>query len=92
MGYIEHVTGIQPDTTTADDIYQKTQGTRDGAIWTADWVLARCAEGRVFVANAGTVTTPVTFGAGDIDADGIDDLAFSGDWGVSVFRGREAPR
>jgi len=72
MGYIEHVTGIQPDTATADDIYQKTQGTRDGAIWTADWVLARCTEGRVFAANVGTVTTPVEFGAGIIDEDEFD--------------------
>ena len=72
MGYIEHVTGIQPDTAMADDIYQKTQGTRDGAIWTADWVLARCAEGRVFVANAGSATTPITFGAGDIDPTEMD--------------------
>ena len=72
MGYIEHVTGIQPDTATADDIYQKTQGTRDGALWTADWVLARCAEGRVFVANAGTVTAPITFGAGDISEAEMD--------------------
>jgi len=72
MGYIEYVTGIQPDTFTTDDQYSKAQGTRDGAIWTADWVLARCAEGRVFCANAGTVTTPVAFGAGVIDEDEYD--------------------
>ena len=68
----EFVTQITPDSASADDIYQKLQGSRDGALWTADWVLARCAEGRVFCANAGTVTTPVTFGAGIIDEDEYD--------------------
>jgi len=52
MAYIEYITGIQPDTFTNDDAYSKWQGTRDGAPFTADWVLARCLEGRVFVANA----------------------------------------
>ena len=72
MGYIEYVTNVQPATKDSDGEYSKAQGTRDGAIWTADWVLARCAEGRVFCANAGTVTTPVTFGAGVIDEDEFD--------------------
>jgi hypothetical protein len=66
MGYIEYTTGIQPDTFTADDVYSKVQGTRDGAPFSADWVLARCLEGRVFVANAGTITSPITFGAGSM--------------------------
>ena len=72
MSITEYTTGIQPAVFGADDQYSKAQGTRDGAIWTADWVLARCAEGRVFVANAGTVTTPITFGAGIIDEDEYD--------------------
>jgi len=72
MGYIEYTTGIQPDTFSADDLYSKVQGTRDGAPFSADWVLARCLEGRVFVANAGTVTTPVAFGAGVIDGTEYD--------------------
>ncbi len=72
MGYIEYVTGVQPDTFSADDQYSKAQGTRDGAIWTADWVLARCAEGRVYIANAGSVTSPITFGAGDITETEMD--------------------
>ncbi len=67
MGYIEYVTGIQPDTFTADDMYSKAQGTRDGAIFTADWILARCAEGRVFSAMAGSGSTVATFGAGSMD-------------------------
>ena len=68
----EFVTQITPDAAGADDIYQKLQGSRDGALWTADWVLARCDEGRVFCANAGTVSTPITFGAGIIDEDEYD--------------------
>ena len=72
MGYIEYTTGVQPDTFSADDAFSKVQGTRDGAPFSADWVLARCLEGRVFVANAGTVTTPVEFGAGVIDEDEYD--------------------
>jgi len=66
MAITEYTTGVQPDAFSADDQYSKLQGTRDGAIWTADWVLAKCQEGRAFVANAGTVTSPITFGAGDI--------------------------
>lgn len=66
MGYIEYTTGIQPDTFSADDAYSKVQGTRDGAPFSADWVLARCFEGRVFVANAGSVTSPLTWGDGSI--------------------------
>jgi len=66
MGYIEYSTGVQPDTFSADDVYAKVQGTRDGAIFSADWVLARCLEGRVFVADAGTVTAAITFAPGAV--------------------------
>ncbi len=72
MGYTEYTTGVQPDTFTADDAYSKVQGTRDGAPFSADWVLARCLEGRVFCANAGTATSPITFGAGTIDTTEFD--------------------
>jgi len=72
MGYIEYTTGIQPDTFSADDAYAKVQGTRDGAPFSADWVLARCLEGRVFIANAGVLTAPITFGAGTIDSTEYD--------------------
>jgi hypothetical protein len=66
MSEIKYVTGVKPNEFGADDLPSELQGTRDGAIWTADWVMARCHEGRVFSACAGTVTTPISFGAGDI--------------------------
>lgn len=72
MSYIEYVTGVTPDSKTADDVYSKAEGTRDGAMWTADWVLARSQEGRVFIANAGTGTSPITFGAGTLDLTEFD--------------------
>ena len=37
------------------------RGTRDGAVFTADWYEAHALEGRVFGANMGSVTTPLTF-------------------------------
>ena len=37
------------------------RGTRDGALFTADWYEAHALEGRVFGANMGGVTTPLTF-------------------------------
>jgi hypothetical protein len=56
---------------TGDQNYLGVQGTRDGALFTADWYLARAMEGRVFGANVGTGTTPLTF-AGAYDANGPD--------------------
>jgi len=72
MAYTEYTTGVQPAAYDGDDRYSKIQGTRDGAIFTQDWVLARIAEGRGFVANAGTATAPITFGAGSIDTTEFD--------------------
>ena len=72
MSYTEYVTSIQPETKTADDIFAKVGGTRDGAAFSADWVLARCKEGRVYVANVGTATGPASFGAGIIDTTEFD--------------------
>ena len=37
------------------------RGTRSGAAFTSDWLQAAVMEGRVWVANMGTVTTPLTF-------------------------------
>ncbi len=37
------------------------EGTRDGAIFTADWKQKMAEMGRVFVVNCGSVTTPLTF-------------------------------
>jgi len=72
MSIAEYTTGIQPGTFDKDDAFSKIQGTRDGAPFSADWVLARCLEGRVFVANSGTVTSPASFGAGSIAEQEMD--------------------
>ena len=72
MGLIEYSTGITPVVYSTDDAYSLVQGTRDGATYTADWILARCKEGRVFIGNLGTATGPATFGAGAIDTTEFD--------------------
>ena len=59
---------VTPKRVTSDDKQLNVQGTRDGAIYTADWLMARSIEGRVFTVNGGTLTTPITFGAGTIDS------------------------
>lgn len=41
---------------------------RDGALYVANWFDAMTMEGRMYVANGGSVTTPITFGAGSIDS------------------------
>ena len=40
---------------------------RDGAVFTSDWLTGLAMEGRVYVAQGGSATTPITFGAGSID-------------------------
>ncbi len=68
MSDIRYVTGTSAvDRVTADDQYLAVQGTRDGAIYTADWFRARAFEGRMFVANGGTGTSPISFSTGNID-------------------------
>lgn len=47
--------------------WQAMTGNRFGHLYVADTYEAMALGGYVFVANAGTVTTPVTFGAGTID-------------------------
>jgi len=48
---------------TGDDLWTPLRGTRDGAMFTADWVLAHALEGRCFGCNSGTGTTAVTHNA-----------------------------
>ena len=55
----------------AEGGFGDVRGLRDGALVMAPWTLALALEGRVFVANAGTGTSPVTF-AGAYDANGPD--------------------
>ncbi len=47
------------------------RATRDGSPFSAGWFTALSLEGRVFAANGGTDTSPITF-AGAYDADGAD--------------------
>lgn len=39
----------------------QARGTRDGALFVANWYEAHALEGRIFSANMGSVTTPLTF-------------------------------
>lgn len=64
--------GKVPKRITADDDFIPIQGTRDGAMFTADWLQAKAQEGRMFVANSSKVSTVTTFGAGSISSDEID--------------------
>ncbi len=50
-----------PDRETADGGLITAQGTRDGALFTMDWVDRLIMEGRVFGVNNGTLTSPATF-------------------------------
>ncbi len=62
-------TGVSsPTRVTSDGQWINARGSRSGALYTADWLQAMAMEGRMFVANAGTITTPITFGAGSIDS------------------------
>lgn len=49
---------------TSDGPLRSLRGTRDGAVFTADWYLAAALEGRAFGVNHGTGTDPVTTNAG----------------------------
>lgn len=67
MTDIRSVASTTPTRVQSDDSVLAPHLLRDGSLVSSDWELARSLEGRVFVANAGTVTTPLTFGAGVID-------------------------
>lgn len=56
-----------PDRKTADGVYAKVRALRDGTLSMADFAMVSALEGRAFVGNGGTITTPITFGAGTID-------------------------
>ena len=55
------ITGVVPGRVTADAQWVGARGTRDGAQYVASWLEALALEGRMFHANMGTVTTPITF-------------------------------
>ncbi len=52
------------------DVYLKAL--RSGELTVADMIAALSLEGRIFTANAGTATTPITFGAGGLSTTEFD--------------------
>ncbi|KKL48825.1 hypothetical protein LCGC14_2321640 [marine sediment metagenome] len=67
---------VVPGRATSDKQIMAARGTRDGSLYTADWLQALSMEGRVYGvafgdANLGIVTVG-TFGAGAIDLDEFD--------------------
>jgi len=60
---IRGVASVTPTRVTEDNVFLSPQTTRDGGLITADWVMARSLEGRVFAADTATGTTPDTFNA-----------------------------
>ena len=61
------VAGLVPARKTDDGNVLGIQSTRDGALVTADWSMARAIEGKVFTAQLGTAITPITGDAYDAD-------------------------
>ena len=66
---------IKARAASSDAVTRVAEGTevyikalRDGTLTTAAFFQALAMEGKMFMANAGTVTTPITFGAGSIDS------------------------
>ena len=49
---------------TSDGDLMALRGTRDGAVFSADWFLAAALEGRAFGVNSGTGSSPTTTNAG----------------------------
>lgn len=61
MADVRYITAQStPSVKSSDGDYLALQGTRDGALFSADWFLARAMEGRMFGVNIGAGTTPVT--------------------------------
>ncbi len=48
---------------TSDGDLMALRGTRDGAVFSADWYLAAALEGRAFGVNCGVQTSPVSYNA-----------------------------
>src|SRR3990167_5712869 len=61
------VRSVTPNRGTSDDSMGIARATRDGSLFSADWLLGLAMEGRIFNATGGSATTPITFGAGAID-------------------------
>lgn len=57
------VVGVSQVVRTKDDTRHGLRLVADGALVSQDWLMACAMEGRVYVGNSGTVTTPITFTA-----------------------------
>ena len=63
MSDLRVVASVTPTRHTSDGNWINARGLRDGSIVMADLLMALAAEGRVFAANQGTVTTPIATAA-----------------------------
>lgn len=61
MSDIRIVGAVTPTRKTSDDAFISPRGFRDGTVVVADHLEALAQEGRVFAANNGSATTPLTF-------------------------------
>src|SRR3990167_2654961 len=61
MSDIRVVGAVTPTRKTADDGFISPRALRDGTLVTADYFEVLSQEGRVFAANNGSATTPLTF-------------------------------
>lgn len=86
MADVRGVTGVsavtRPD---ADDAFHYLRTQRDGALFTSDWVMGLAMEGRVYVANAGTLSAPITFSASNTIIGTENDLDVSVPAGTLVI-------
>lgn len=69
MSDIRGVAAAVPTRVTSDGVFLSPQLTRDGAVVTADYLLARALEGKMFTANVGSASTPTSFAKTAYDAD-----------------------
>ena len=61
---VRGVTGVSTVTRLdSDDAWRALRLQRDGALFTSEWLTGLALEGRVYVANAGTGTAPISFAA-----------------------------
>lgn len=61
MSDVRVYAAVTPPRQTSDNHQMNQRGLRDGSAVIANQIEALAQEGRVFVANMGTVTTPITF-------------------------------
>ncbi len=63
MADLRYVSQVNSPAVAGESDYRSVNGTRDGAIYSADYWTQLALEGRVYVVNVGTGTSPTTFNA-----------------------------